>query len=94
MELDREIGRLAVLCQVKILEPGVIERVIKKDDSVCGTHNPEAFKKLRNLLMLHFAIHQKSVDMVGQAQTLGIEDYIIERLKKAFPDWLGKWPPA
>lgn len=93
-QLDREIGRLAVLCQVKILDTGVITRVLKNDDAVCGAHNPAAFAKLRNLLMLHFAIHQKSADMLGQAQTLGIEDYIIGRLKKIFPDSLGTWPPA
>ena len=49
-ELDREIGRLCVLCQVRILDPGVIERVLKKDASVCGTSNPSAFARARTLL--------------------------------------------
>jgi hypothetical protein len=91
--LDHEIARMALLCQVKILDTEVMRRVLKKDASVCGTHNPIAFAKLHNLLMLHMAIREKSVDMLGQAKTAAIEDHIIERLKKWFPEGMGEWPP-
>jgi hypothetical protein len=93
-EIDREIARLATLCHVRILEPGVIERVLHKDATVCGSWNAIAFKKLHDMLMLHFAIRQKAVDAVGQTQTAQIEDYVIERLKKAFPDLAADWPRA
>ena len=93
-EVDREIVRLATLCQVRVLEPGVIGRVLKNDASVCGTANPVAFRKLHDLLMLHLAIREKAVESFGQAQTAAMEDYIIERLRKAFPDLPGRWPPA
>jgi hypothetical protein len=93
-ELDYEIARMALLCQVKVLEPGVIERVLKKDAAVCGTQNPVAFAKLHNLLMMHFAMREKSVDAVGEARTAAIEAYVIERLRKPFGDLVGKWPPA
>ena len=93
-EVDREIARLAILCQVQILEPDVMRRVLQKDASVCGTQNPVAFAKLHDVLMLHLAIRQKSADSFGQAQTAAIEDYIIERLRKSFPDLAGRWPPA
>lgn len=93
-ELDLEIARMAMLCQVKVLEPGVIERVWKKDASVCGTANPVAFEKLHNLLMMHFAMREKLVDAVGQAQTAQIEAYVIERLRGPFGDLVGKWPPV
>ena len=92
-EVDREIARLATICQVSILEPSVIRRVLQKDATVCGTQNPLAFGKLHDLLMLHLAIREKSADSFGQAQTAAIEDYIIERLKKSFPDLAGDWPP-
>jgi hypothetical protein len=92
-DLDREIARLAQLCQVRILDPGVIERVLRKDTAVCGTANPVAFTKLRDLLMMHLAIRDKSADALGQAQTAGIEADIVERLRKSFPD-LGNYPPA
>jgi len=93
-ELDREIGRLCVLCQVRILDHGIIERVLKKDASVCGTSNPVAFEKLHNMLMLYFANRQKSVDAVGQLATAQIEAHVVEELRSRFANLLGKWPPA
>jgi hypothetical protein len=93
-EVDREIARLAVLCRVQILEPGVITRVLKNDTSVCETANPVAFRKLHELLMLHLAIREKAADSFGQAQATAIEDYIIERLRKSFPDLARGWPPV
>lgn len=83
-ELDLEIARQALLCRVRILEPGVVERVLHRDASVCGTQNPVAFGKLHDLVMMHFAIRKKSVDAVGPVQAAQIEAHIIERLKIVF----------
>jgi len=90
-QLDHEIARLALLCQVPILNPGVIERVLQRDASVCGTENPVAFRKLHDMIMLYFAMRQKSADMVGQELTAAIEAEVIERLKKSFPG-MGELP--
>ena len=93
-DLDREIGRLCMLCQVRILDPGIIERVLKRDASVCGTSNPLAFAKLHDMLMFYFANRKKSVDAVGQVETAQIEAHVVEELRSRFADLLGKWPPA
>jgi hypothetical protein len=93
-ELDREIGRLCVLCQVRILDSGIIERVLKKDASVCEATNPVAFAKLHDMLIFYFANRQKSVAAVGQAVTAQIEAHVVEELRSRFADLLGKWPPA
>jgi hypothetical protein len=93
-EIDHEVARLALLCHVSILDPGVIDRVLHDDMSVCGADNKIAFRKLRELLMLHFAVRGKSADQLGQAETAAIETYIIERLTKSFPELAGKWPPV
>jgi hypothetical protein len=90
--LDHEVARLATLCRVRILEPGVIDRVMHGDDMVCGADNPIAFRKLRDLLLMHFAVRQKAADALGQQQTAAIEIYIVERLKKSFPDLATDWP--
>jgi hypothetical protein len=93
-ELDREIARLCLLCQVRILDPGIIERVLKNDASVCGTSNPVAFAKLHAMLMFYFENRKRSIDAVGQLQTAQIEAQVVEQLRDRFADLLGKWPPA
>jgi len=90
--LDREVARMAVLCRVKVLEPGVVDRVIRGDDKVCGTVNPLAFRKLHGLLLMHFIVRQKSAEALGQQQTATIERDVIDRLKKSFPYLAADWP--
>ena len=85
-ELDLEIARLGLLCQVRLLDPGVIERVLQNDASVCGTDNPAGFAKLHSMLVMHYLIRKRSVEELGQAQTTAIERDVIDRLTKAFSD--------
>ena len=92
-EVDREIARMATICQVSILQPGVVRRVLQNDASVCGSPNSLGFRKLRDMLLLHFAIREKLADSFGQALTAGIEGYIVARLRKVFRDLQGNWPP-
>ncbi len=88
-DVDREVARLATLCNCRILDPGVIERVLKNDESVCGTKNPIAFEKMRNALMLHYHVRDKTVGAVGEAQTEVLIAKIVERLKARIGDRLG-----
>jgi hypothetical protein len=91
-ELDIEIARLALLCRVRLLDPGVVERVLHNDAGVCGTDNPVGFAKLHSMLMMHFVMVKKTLDAVGTAQTEQIVLHIAEALKKRFGDVLGEWP--
>ena len=84
-ELDREIARMALLCRVRILDPNVLERVLRNDRSVCETQNPIAFAKVHGLLMVHLALWKQSTDALGEAQKAQIEAHIIGRLRKVFP---------
>ena len=93
-EIDREVARLARICRVPLLQRGVVERVLHQEDSVCGTKNPLAFVKLHNLLMLHFWVRQETAEELGQSQTAAIEMYVVERLRKSFPDIAADWPPG
>jgi hypothetical protein len=92
-EVDREVARLATICNVRLLEPGIIERVLANDASVCGTSNQLAFDKLRNVLMMHYAVRSRAADSIGQANTNALVMHIIEDLRKKFGDRLGT-PPA
>ena len=93
-ELDQEVGRMASLCRVPILQTGVIDRVLRGDRLVCGTDNPAPFAKLRDLLMMHFAVHRKWAAEVGEPEVVAIERYVIERLRKSLPDLGADWPSA
>ena len=91
-ELDREVGRLATICRVRLLDRGVIDRVLQGDESMCGADNPDAFAKLRSLLMVHGMLRQKIADRLGQRQTADLESHVIERLRRVFPDLGSDWP--
>ena len=93
-EIDKEIARLAVSCKVRLLDPGVIERVIQNDSSVAGTQNDRAFTKLRSLLMMHYSARDRAVVAIGEKETLGMITEIVDRLKQRLGDKLGGPPSA
>ena len=88
-DVDNEIARLAIACNVRILDPGVIERVLSNDASVCGTRNPAAFEKLRTALKMHYHIRGQTAGSIGEAHTAEIVAEIVERLKARIGDRLG-----
>lgn len=93
-DIDTEIARLAMLCQVRILDPGVVDRVVRNDASVCGTNNPVAFEKLHNLLTMHFLVRDSAGVSHGHVPVSGVEQQVIDRLRARFPALAGEWPPA
>jgi hypothetical protein len=92
--IDRELARLAKLCRVRILDPGIVDRILPGDESVRAAANSAGFRKLRNLPKLHLIAGDESVDELGQLRTAAIEQFIVERLRRAFPDPGLTWPPA
>ena len=92
-EIDREIAQLSSICQVPILDPGVIERVLHKDELVCGKQNSRAFEKLRSLLMMHYSVRDRAVVTLGEAETMLIMNDIVERLRSRYGDRLGSPAP-
>jgi len=89
-EIDREIAVHAVNCKVPILDPGIIERVLQNDGSICGTQNPASFAKLRSLLMMHYSVRDRAVVAMGQAETVAMVGEIVERLRAQIGDKLGR----
>jgi hypothetical protein len=88
-EIDLEIAKLATICKVPLLDPGVIERVLRKDSLVCGTQNPRAFEKLRSLLMMHYSVRDKALVALGEEETLQIVAEIVARLRERIGGKLG-----
>ena len=88
--VDHEIARLATICNVRILDPGVIERVLKNDATVCGSSNPPAFEKLRTTLMMHYHVRDKAVEALGEAQTRKVVEEIVTSLRERIGERLGQ----
>jgi len=90
-DIDREIARLAILCKVSIMREETLNRIIHDDQSVCGANNPIAFKKLRDLLMLHYGIRERAYETLGAAEAQAIINLVVSRIKERF-DKLGIAP--
>ena len=76
-----ELMRLAVACDVRLRDPGVIDRILKNDATVCGRRNEAGFRKLRSLLMATNDSLGKALDRLGADETRAIASAIIERIE-------------
>src|SRR5438046_2436439 len=88
-DVAREVARLATICNVKILDPGMIERVLENDKSDCGSSNAAAFAKLRNALTMHYNVRSKVAGVIGEPNTAKVIAEIVERIKNQTGDRLG-----
>ena len=79
-----EIARQATNCKVKVLDPGVIEAIVQNNESICGTSNPIAFRKLREALMMGLVVKKKAVDKLGPQEADAMVTAIRERLQQQF----------
>jgi hypothetical protein len=77
-----ELLHLAIACDVRLRDPGVIDRILKNDESVCGTKNPIGFRKLRSLVVATFSSLNKAIDRIGPEETKLITDAIAERAER------------
>ena len=74
--IAEELLHLSSACDVTLRDPGVIERIIKGDDSVCGRRNEHGFRKLRALVMATYDSLGKSIDRIGPEETKKITEAI------------------
>jgi hypothetical protein len=60
-----ELMRLSIACDLRLRDPGVIDRILKGDDTVCGTKNAIGFRKLQSLVKATFSSVNKAIDRIG-----------------------------
>jgi hypothetical protein len=53
-DVDDEISRLAMLCGIALLQPGIVEAVFRNDERVCLVCQWRAWNRLRQLLVQHY----------------------------------------
>ncbi|MHC6054163.1 hypothetical protein ACYT85_19995 [Ralstonia solanacearum] len=90
--LDLEIVRLAIICQVKLLEPGVIQRVLDNDARDCLNAHETAFASLRGLLFLHFQMQKDLAEAYGPSDAMEIVRRVWAHLQPRIGDQLGRLP--
>lgn len=74
--LAQELSKLAIACDIELGKPGLAERILKNDSSVCGRNNPKAFAKLRRHLMALFEVEADAVERLGPDDTREILDQV------------------
>jgi hypothetical protein len=85
----KEISREAAICDVKILEPGMIEAVLHNNPLAARSTNPIAFKKLHDLLMIGFVVREKAFDRLGAVEADALIKNIRETLIARYGPKLG-----
>ena len=78
--LGHEISKLALVCDIELGQPGLAERILKNDDSVCRRKDPESFRKLRQHLLALFPLEARAVERLGADDTKEILDAVRESI--------------
>ena len=74
--IGEELLHLSAACDLDLREPGVVDRIIKDDATVCGRKNEIGFHKLRALVMATYDSLGKSINRIGPAETKKITEAI------------------
>ena len=80
--LAQELSKLAIACNIELGSPGLAERILKNDDTVCGKSNPKAFRQLRQHLMALFNLEQGAIERLGPEDTKEILDQVRSAIVK------------
>lgn len=71
-----ELSRLAIVCDIELGSPGLAERILKNDESVCGRNNPKVFRQIRHHLMALFTLEGRAIERLGPEDTREILDQV------------------
>jgi len=88
-EIDLEIARQAVICKVRLFDPGVVERVLANDAQVCGAAHPGAFQTLRALIVMHYAEGMHLAQALNPEEAGAIAHEVRDALRRRIGRQLG-----
>ena len=74
--IAHELSRLAIVCDIELGRPGLAERILKNDETVCGRHSPETFQQMRQHLMALFTLEERAIEQLGPEDTKDILDHV------------------
>ncbi|MBL8225197.1 MAG: hypothetical protein JNM50_07705 [Chromatiales bacterium] len=79
--IGEELLRLAIACDLRLKEPGVIDRILANDETVCGIRNPVGFHKLHLLVKATYDSLEKALGRIGPEETREITDALTARIE-------------
>lgn len=74
--IAHELSKLAIVCDIELGQPGLAERILKNDNSVCGRQDPEVFQQIRRHLMALFTLEEQAIERLGPEDTRKILDQV------------------
>ena len=74
-----ELLMLSIACDVRLGDPGVVDRILKNDLTVCGRKNEESYHMMRNLLIAFYDSVGKAAERIGPQDTKKIIEALKER---------------
>lgn len=77
-----EVSKLAIACDVDILDPNIVQRAARGDETVCKRKNTPAFKRLHDLLLVMFTVGGKTIDRMGEADFASLTAPILDKLRE------------
>ena len=77
-----EISKLAIACDIDILQEGIGVRIIRNDDSVCGRKNPKAFRLLREHVMAFFEVSEHAMERLSPNEVGEILERVIDLIRE------------
>jgi len=80
--LAHELSKQAIICDIELDKPGLSERILKNDESVCGKKNPKVFQLMRQHLMALFSLEAAAVERLGAEDTKEILDAVRAAIKE------------
>ena len=83
-DIVQTLARLALLCRVDLTKDANVRRVISGDSTVCEADNPEAFRRMREMLMLHFVARARSIEAIGPDETQQAISGVVDRIREQF----------
>lgn len=74
--ITHELSKLAIVCDIELGRPGLAERILKNDRSVCGRDDPEVFQQMRQHLTALFTVEGRAIEELGPDETKDILDQV------------------
>ena len=79
--VDEEIARYSSILGIRLLDSGVIERVVRGDATICSRENQDAFRKLRGLIGMHYNLALTNIEAVGSDEIAKLLGELRHRLR-------------